>query len=107
MNGMAKKLPILSFIKVDNQKNNIVHINLSKNHLRDAGAEEIVRKVKVSTTIIHLDISQNFLTPKGAKKVFKSLIGHNSLISLNIGNEDNTAKNKIGLKAVPKLVEMV
>ena len=38
---------------------------------------------------------------------FKQLTGHKSLISLDIGNMENTSKNKIGEKAVPKLVEFL
>ena len=86
---------------------NIVHINLSKNLLKDEGVEEIMRQVKHSYSIIHLDLQQNNITSKGAKKIFKGLISNNSVISLKVGNIDNIQKNKIGLKAVPKLVELV
>ena len=102
--GIQSAKEIASILAV---KNEIVHIDLSKNNLRDEGADEILRKVKLSTTIIHLDLSQNSISPVGAKKVFKNLIGHTSVISLNMGNQENTSKNKIGLKALPKLVEMI
>ena len=39
--------------------------------------------------------------------MFKSLYGNNALISLKIGNVENIQKNKIGMKAVPKLVELL
>ena len=52
--GIESAKEIASILAV---KNNIVHINLSKNHLCDEGVEEILRKVKQSTTIVHLDFS--------------------------------------------------
>ena len=52
-----------------------------------------------------INIKWSFIILK--EKVFKNLIGHNSVMSLNMGNEENTSKNKIGLKALPKLVEMI
>ena len=102
--GFESAKEIASILAV---KNNIVHINLSKNNLRDEGVEEILRKIKISTSIIHVNLSQNCLTPQGSKMAFKQLTGHKSLISLDIGNMENTSKNKIGEKAVPKLVEFL
>ena len=75
----------------------IVHVDLAKNHLQDAGAEVLARVVQNHTAMIHFDLSQNNITPKGAKKVFKSLTNNISLISLKIGNTENVNKNRLGV----------
>ena len=73
----------------------------------DIGVEMLIRVIKNHTSIIHLDLTQNNITTKGSKKVFKSLASNISLISLRMGNIDNTSKNKVGVKAVPKLNKFI
>ena len=85
----------------------IAHINLSKNNLKDEGVEAIMKQIKKSKSIVHVDLQQNNITAKGAKKIFNSLVGHETVISLKVGNIDNIMKNKVGMKAIPKLVKLV
>ena len=81
----------------------IVHLDLSKNNLQDAGVEALLRVLKTTTSLIHLDLMQNNISTKGAKRLFKALANNMSLISLHIGNVENVSKNRVGEKAVPKL----
>ena len=85
----------------------IAHVDLSKNNLQDEGLESLMRVIKNNTSIIHLDLTQNNITTRGAKKAFKSLTSNFSLISLRIGNVENVSKNKVGVKAVPKLIKLI
>ena len=48
----AKEIASILAVKTD-----IVHINLSKNNLRDEGVDEILRKVRISNSIVHVDLS--------------------------------------------------
>ena len=86
---------------------NIAHVDLSKNNLQDAGVENLIRVIKNNTSIIHLDLTQNNITTKGSKLAFKQLTGNFSLISLRLGNMENVSKNKVGVKAVPKLNKFI
>lgn len=52
--GLESAKEIASILAV---KSNIVHVILSKNNFRDEGVDEILRKVKISTSIIHVDLS--------------------------------------------------
>ena len=52
--GIESAREIASILAV---KTDIVHINLSKNNLRDEGVDEILRKVRISNSIIHVDLS--------------------------------------------------
>ena len=52
--GLESAKEIASILAV---KSNIIHVNLSKNNFRDEGVDEILRKVKISTSIIHVDLS--------------------------------------------------
>ena len=84
-------------------RHDIVHVDLSKNNLQDAGAELLANVVQNHTSMIHLDLSQNNISPNGAKKVFKALTKNISIISLKIGNTENINRNRLGIEAVPKL----
>ena len=52
--GLESAKEIASILAV---KSNIINVNLSKNNFRDEGVDEILRKVKISTSIIHVDLS--------------------------------------------------
>ena len=52
--GFESAKEIASILAV---KTEIVHINLSKNNLRDEGVDEILRKVRISNSIVHVDLS--------------------------------------------------
>ena len=102
--GPAAAQEIASILAVNAD---IAHVDLSKNNLQDEGLDSLMRVIKNNTSIIHLDLTQNNITTRGAKKAFKSLASNLSLISLRIGNVENVSKNKVGVKAVPKLNKLI
>lgn len=86
---------------------NVAHLDLCKNSLGDEGVGLLMKVIKHHRSLVHLNLANNSLSPEGMKRIFKSLLKNSSLISLDVGNPENTQKNRINSKTIPKMVELL
>jgi hypothetical protein len=85
----------------------VSHVNLSRNRLKDEGIKLLAKNLMVNKTIIHLDISQNEISHRGAEELFERLSSNESIISIDVGCYDGSSRNRIGLKGLNKLQEIL
>lgn len=85
----------------------ISHLILGRNKLRDEGIELIAKYLVSNKSIIHLDVSQNELSHKGAEILFECLAQNESIMSLDFGSYDGQSRNRIGIKGLKKLEQIL
>lgn len=74
---------------------NFFHLNLEKNQIGDAGAVELSKVIKRTTTLVYLNIASNNIREAGAEHIFGALRYNSSLIHLDISSKEGLNKNCI------------
>lgn len=57
----------------------VIHINLERNHLRDAGAIKVVSALAPNKTLVSLNIASNEIKPRGINRIFEILQQNESI----------------------------
>ena len=66
-----------------------------------------MHSIKRSKSLYHLNLSSTSISHKGAKRIFRALRKNESLISLSLGCIDGVYRNRIGMKGIFELRNML
>ena len=101
----VKSAEVLSGILKYNQ--NISHLNLSKNSLKDEGVNILMNAVKNTSNIVSIQLASNDLTHISGDIIFEILFEQNSIISLDLSSNEGTNRNRLTADGVKKLSKLL
>eukprot|EP00347_Sterkiella_histriomuscorum_P005528 403356270 len=88
-------------------KDTIRYLDLQKNSISDQGITILMHAIKRSKSLYYLNLSSTALSHKGAKRIFRALRKNESLISLHLGCVDGVYRNRVGMKGLIELHNML
>lgn len=85
------------------QSNQLRHIDLSGNNIRDVGACSVAGLLLVHTQMESLNLSCNDIGPSGGEALFRAVAGNNTVRTLELGSSSGINRNHIGPRCGPAL----
>jgi Ran GTPase-activating protein (RanGAP) involved in mRNA processing and transport len=85
------------------QSNQLRHIDLSGNSIRDVGACSVASLLLVHTLLESLILACNDIGPSGGETLFRALATNNTVRTLELGSSSGINRNHIGPRCGPAL----
>lgn len=85
------------------QSNQLRHIDLSGNNIRDVGASSVASLLLVHTQMESLILACNDIGPSGGETLFRAVAGNNTVRTLELGSNSGINRNHIGPRCGPAI----
>ncbi len=85
------------------QSNQLRHIDLSGNNIRDIGAQSVASLLLVHTQMESLILACNDIGPAGGETLFRAIASNNTVRHLELGSSSGINRNHIGPRCGPAI----
>jgi Ran GTPase-activating protein (RanGAP) involved in mRNA processing and transport/CRISPR/Cas system-associated exonuclease Cas4 (RecB family) len=89
------------------QSNQLRHIDLSGNNIRDVGASSVAGLLLVQTQMESLVLACNDIGPTGGETLFRAVASNNTVRILELGSNSGINRNHIGPRCGPALQSLL